>query len=404
MTRRAIEPHLAVLRGMPVHRCKNRLFEEASAYPDELRQFLSHAAAGDAFREISSWSGYEPTPLVELTDLAAEAQIEQLYYKDEGGRFGLGSFKALGGAYAVAKLQAGLEPAAAGDAAVPPLTVCCATDGNHGRSVAWGAQRAGCRCVIYLHAGVSKERERAIAAYGAEIRRVEGNYDDSVRAAEKDAGENGWVVVSDTSYPGYTDIPCTVMQGYTVMLREIADAGVEPTHVFVQGGVGGLAAAVCADLWQAYGTTAPKIVVVEPAAAACLFQSACAGHPVAIHGALDTLMAGLACGEVSEIAWRILSRGASHFLTIPDEAAVETMRLLACGTTQTKPIVAGESATAGLAALLALSSRADAREDLALSSDSRVLCIGTESDTDPIIYRELVGATAAEVRAVAGRW
>ena len=210
--------------------------------------------------------------------------------KDESRRFGLRSFKALGGAYAVRRLiarQAGLPR---------DLVVTCASDGNHGRAVAWGAQRFGCRAVIYLHENVSQAREAAIAAYGAKIVRTRGNYDDSVRQSAADAARNGWFVVSDTAWPGYEDVPRDVMQGYSVMVRETMAqiaAAERPTHALVQGGVGGLAAAVLSHLWESLGAARPFVIVVEPDRADCLYRSAKAGERVTVTGALDTIMAGL---------------------------------------------------------------------------------------------------------------
>src|SRR5690606_35466744 len=197
---------------------------------------------------------------------------------------------------------------------VSGITVTCATDGNHGRSVAWGAHLFGCKCVIYVHETVSKGRKDAIASYGAEVRVVPGNYDDAVRKAASDAQANGWFVVTDTSYEGYTSVPRDVMQGYTIMAEEsMQQIKQTPTHIFVQGGVGGLAAAVCAHYWEKQGSERPRFIVAEPDRADCLYRSAKAGKPVAVHGALDTIMAGLACGEVSIIAWDILSEGADAF-------------------------------------------------------------------------------------------
>lgn len=361
-----------------------------AVYPHSLRAWLSLEAGALAKREIASWPGYEPTPLINLSDLARSTGVGRLAYKDEGGRFGLGSFKALGGAYAVSRVEA----AHRGE----DLVFCCATDGNHGRAVAWKAAALGRRCVIYLHRDVSAGRERAIHAYGAEIRRVDGNYDDSVRQAAADAAANGWILVSDTSHDGYRRIPCDVMQGYSLIAQEVLDQGFHPTHLFVQGGVGGLAASLCAHFWEVLGPDAPRVVVVEPEGAACLYESAVAGRPVAIAGTLDTVMAGLACGEVSEVAWDVLSRGAHHFITLPDEPAMATMRLLAAGSAGVPPIVAGESATAGLAAFLACAADPALRR-LQIGGDARILCIGTEADTDPVLYARIVGATASEVRA-----
>jgi len=381
------------------------------AYPADLVAIQSLAAHAAAQREISAWPGFASTPLHDLRQLAASCGLGAIWYKDEGGRFGLGSFKALGGAYAVFRqlqrviaeklacrpdeisstdlLQGRYRDIAAG------LTVTCATDGNHGRSVAWGASLFGCACVIYVHALVSEGRAQAIAAYGARVVRTAGNYDDSVRHAQQDADANGWVVISDTSYPGYRDIPRDVMQGYSVMAAEaIAQCPAAPTHVFVQGGVGGLAAAMLAYLWESAPQARPVFVVVEPDRAACLFESAKAGRPVAIHGDLDTIMAGLACGEVSLIAWDILSAGADAFMTIGDETAKDMMRQLAGGD---PAVVAGESAVAGLAGALLARRNPDWTAALKLDASSRVLVFGSEGATDPAVYEQIVGRSPAAV-------
>jgi diaminopropionate ammonia-lyase len=353
-------------------------------YGPRQRAVLNRAAFETARAEISSWTGYAPTRLVDLPSVARAAGIARVAYKDESARFGLGSFKALGGAYAVLRqLRAAGRPA-------KDVTVACATDGNHGRSVAWGAQRFGCGCVIYIHETVSEGRAAAIAAYGAEVRRVPGNYDDAVRAAARDAAASGWIVVSDTSYPGYVDIPRDVMQGYAVMADEaLAQMGEPPTHVFVQAGVGGLAAAVCGHLWETLGDRRPRTVVVEPDRAACLFESARLGKAANIHGARDTAMAGLACGETSLVAWDILEEGAADFLTVTDEAAFAGMRLLAG-----LGVVAGESAVAGLAGLLGSAARPELARALGLDSGARVLLFGSEGDTDPALYARIVGRAA----------
>jgi diaminopropionate ammonia-lyase len=362
---------------------------------------LPEAGYRRARAEITSWPGYAPTPLCDLADLAAAAGIGALRLKDEAGRFGLGSFKALGGAYAVAQLlraevarRGGVPTATSADlvagrhvAATRGITVTCATDGNHGRSVAWGAQRFHCRCVIYVHATVSQGRVDAIARYGAEVRRVDGNYDDAVREVARVARAEGWFVVSDTSWEGYTAVPVDVMQGYRLMADEAAQQwqGAPPTHVFVQGGVGGVAAAVSVQM-RARFKPPPALVVVEPDRAACLLASAEEGEPTAIPGDLDTLMAGLACGEPSLLAWHELDRAAAAFMAIPDEAAVATMRLLAA-----RGIVAGESGVAGLAGLLLAAADPAARETLGLGPASRVLAFSTEGATDPELYARLVG-------------
>ncbi|MBD3898246.1 diaminopropionate ammonia-lyase [Halomonas sp. ML-15] len=371
------------------------------------RAVLTQDAMIAARDEIRRWPGYAPTPLVELEGLAAAAGVGQVFYKDEAHRFTLNSFKALGGAYAVLRLLLSRLPSGvtADDLlagryreAVAGITVCCATDGNHGRSVAWGAQQFGARCVIYLHATVSQGREEAIAHFGAEVRRVGGNYDDSVRQAARDAEANGWFVVSDTSYPGYMTVPRDVMQGYTVMIDEaVQQLETPPTHCFIQGGVGGLAAATLAQLWEAYGTERPRVVVVEPERAACLYASARAGVPTAVEGELETLMAGLACGEVSLLAWEVLDEGIDDFMAVSDAAAVDAMKLLADGVGDDAPLVAGESAVAGLAGLLIARQSPELSRALGLDGQSRVLLIGSEGATDEAVYRELVGRSSAEV-------
>ena len=354
--------------------------------------------------EISSWAGYAPTKLHDLPDIARQAGFAAVRLKDEGSRFELGSFKALGGAYAVAQVlcaefsrigvanNANSEDLVAGryaDAA-RRITVTSATDGNHGRSVAWGAQRFGCACVIFVHATVSAGRVDAIARYGAEVRRVAGNYDDSVREASRVAAAEGWFVVSDTSWEGYTAIPVEVMQGYRLMADEAADQwqGAPPTHAFIQGGCGGAAAAVSVHLRSRYAPP-PALIVAEPDRAACLFASAERGALTVIPGELDTLMAGLACGEPSLLAWHELDRAAAAFMAVPDAAAVACMRLLAKA-----GIVAGESGVAGLAGLLLAAADPGARATLGLSERSRVLLFSTEGATDPLVYQRLIEGAA----------
>ncbi len=349
---------------------------------------------------ITAWPGYAPTPLHDLPAIASAAGVAALRLKDESSRFGLGSFKALGGAYAVATLLSGelsrrgiamsISAEALADGryrdSTESVTVTCATDGNHGRSVAWGAERFHCRCVIFVHGTVSQGRVDAIAAFGAKVIRVPGTYDDAVREADRRARAGGWFVVSDTSYPGYTEVPRDVMQGYRLMADEAADqwSGPPPTHVFIQAGVGGAAAAVSVQIRARFGT-APLLVVVEPERAACLFASAREGAATAVGGNLDTIMAGLACGEPSLLAWQELERAAFAFMTIPDAAAIDTMRLLADA-----GLAIGESGVAGLAALRLAAHDPAACATLRLDAGSRLLCFGTEGVTDSFLYQKLL--------------
>uniref|UniRef100_UPI003F499C57 diaminopropionate ammonia-lyase n=1 Tax=Cupriavidus necator TaxID=106590 RepID=UPI003F499C57 len=390
----------------------------SATYGARQQAVLGGAAFARAAVQIRRWPGYAPTPLVALDGLAGAAGVAQILYKDEGGRFGLGSFKALGGAYAVSRLlvreiasRLGVSDVSVDDLlsgryadVVRDITVTCATDGNHGRSVAWGAQRFGCQCVIYIHATVSEGRKAAIEQYGALVVRTAANYDDSVRQAADDAARLGRFVVSDTSYEGYMEVPKDVMQGYAVMadeaLHQLPD-GQLPTHVFLQGGVGGLAAAVCAHFWEVLGDKRPRFIVVEPDKAACLYESARAGKPVAVHGDLDTVMAGLACGEVSLLAWEVLHPGAHAFLTIDDASALDSVRLLADSRYGDTPIVAGESAVAGLAGCLGAMADPAVREQLGLTAASRVLVFGSEGATDVALYERIVGRLPEDVRKAA---
>ncbi len=378
-------------------------------------EILSEAGFSAAHREIAQWPGYAPTPLRTLPALAHHLGVGTVYYKDESERFGLKSFKALGGAYAVFRLlaqtiapQSGGQEVSAADILsgrwrhiARQITVTCATDGNHGRSVAWGAQMFGCRCVIYIHATVSEGRRAAIAKYGADVIRVQGNYDDSVRHADAQAKANGWTVVSDTTYEGYRSIPIDVMHGYGVMAREIVDqiGDQPPTHVFVQAGVGAFAASVAAAFWLAWGERRPQLVVVEPIEADCHLRSAQAGRPVAVTGSLDTIMAGLACGEVSPAAWEIVSTAAAAYVAIDDQYALDAVRLFANPQSGDSAIVSGETGATGLAALLVAREDASLRALLSLDGNSRVLLLGSEGDTDPEIYQHITGRSADEVRA-----
>jgi diaminopropionate ammonia-lyase len=365
---------------------------------------LSVEAAEEVERFLRHRENHAVTPLRALPALARELGVGAIYIKDEGLRLGLGSFKALGGSYAVIRLV--LDTAAerlgrvidvtalhAPDvhAIAAGMTFACATDGNHGRSVAQGAELVGARAVVFVHSGVSQERVAAIARFGAEIIRVAGSYDDSVDEAARVAAENGWTIVSDTSWPGYERIPALVMQGYTAMVREaLRQLPETPTHVFVQAGVGGVAAAVAGHLALALADQRPTFVVVEPSRAACVYESARAGRPVKIEQGEPTVMAMLECYEPSLIAWRVLSRVADGFMTVEEEDAVAAMKRLARPLGADPAIVAGESGGVGLAGLTRAMADRDSRETLRLGPKSRIFVINTEGATDLGRYSELV--------------
>jgi diaminopropionate ammonia-lyase len=393
-----------------------------ASYPSELKAVLSVEKAMESRDWLRAWNkiARDATPLYELPGLAARLNIAGVAVKDESARSVLGSFKALGAPIALVRLVLRLWPEHHLDPRglfegryremLTHFTVISATDGNHGKGLAAAAQTLGCHCVIVLHANVSKEREEAIAAFGAEIVRISGNYDESVEEAARLASTNGWHVVSDTSYEGYEDIPRDVMQGYGTIAAEVVEQShsrpEQPafTHVFLQGGVGGLAAGLASYLWEFHGDRRPRFVVVEPRQADCLYQSAIEGRAARATGSVDSVMAGLACGETSPLAWKFLESCIDDFMTITDDDAVEAMRTLASGSDIDIPMVAGESGAAGLAGLTVLLRDKRLSSQVGLDESSRVLLINTEGATAPQTYRELVGATAEAVLARQSAW
>lgn len=392
-----------------------------ASYSKELQGILNIRSADESGAWLANWDRIcrSATPMWDLPDAAAALGVARVSVKDESFRSPLGSFKALGAPIALIRLilrhwhTHDLDPKSLIEGKYATLlsnvTVISATDGNHGKSLAAAARDIGCQCVIVLHANVSVEREEAIALYGATIIRIKGSYDESVEHAAKLAVENGWHVVSDTSYEGYEVIPRDVMQGYGVIsaeaIRQLDDAAVRPfTHVFLQGGVGGLAAGVASYFWERYGSQRPAFIVVEPQQADCLFRSAIVGRATKATGSVDSVMAGLACGEASPLAWTILEGCIDHFMTISDDDAIAAMRSLAAGSRRDIPILAGESGAAGYAGLLvAMGNKAFART-AGLGADSHILVINTEGATAPAVYRELVGESGETVLARQSEW
>jgi diaminopropionate ammonia-lyase len=359
--------------------------------------------------------GYAPTPLVALDDLAAELGVARIWVKDESDRFGLDSFKVLGASYALARAIAarfgvdtsgGLElPALTRDGVRDRIeredvTVVTATDGNHGRALAWAARELGCSAVVYMPRGTTPARFDAIADLGADTSIIDGGYDDAVALAADQARRCGWLLVQDSAWPGYEEVPLHVMQGYTTLLDESLEQlrGELPTHVFIQCGVGSLAAAVVAQLHELLADARPVFVTVEPLAAACCYQSMAARSetPRRLEGELETIMAGLACGTPSTSAWRILRAYADAFVACEDEVARRGMQLLARPHGADPAIVSGESGavTAGLVACLlgecVRTAHREVVETLGLDHRSRVWLVSTEGATDPASYRTIV--------------
>lgn len=355
-----------------------------------------------------SFPQYARTPLVPLPAMAARLGVGGIFVKDESKRFGLNAFKVLGGSYAIGRYIAARAGLAAekmdyatltGEALRPLLrdtTFFTATDGNHGRGVAWTARELGCRAVVRMPKGTVKSRVENIRALGAEVTVEERNYDGCVRLAAQQAAQTpGSVVVQDTAWPGYEQIPLHIMQGYLTMALE-ADEQLDapPTHILLQAGVGSMAAAVAGYFALRYADAPPRIVVVEPTRADCFFQSARAGRAVA-SGDLNTMMAGLACAVPNPIAWDILDACASGFLVCEDQVSALGMRLLASPLGQDARVVSGESGAVSAGALweiMTCAQNAPVRDALGLGAQSRVLMISTEGATDPENYRRITAA------------
>ena len=347
-------------------------------YTAEEARVISLRAARAALAEMAGWRGYEISPLWSLPKLADRFGIAALYCKDETRRFGLGSFKALGGAYA-----AGLALRRLGSGARAPV-LCCATDGNHGQSVASGARRLGCRCVIFVHEHAPATKIEAMRRLGAEVIALPGNYDDSVRHAHDVAAREGWLLISDTSEDPCDPVAIDIMNGYGVLCLEALGQLYErmPTHVFVQAGVGGLAAAVAGCFAEMRGTDRPRLIVVEPEAAACVMASGLSGKPTQIGGDLATRMEMLSCGQTSAPAWVVLQHRADAFVAVSDSEADEAVAALRNNTDMLRGLDVSPSAAAGLAGLLAILPDRAAAKSVGLDRDSRVLIIATEG-ADP---------------------
>jgi len=335
---------------------------------------VSRSLAEVARREISQWPDYAVTPLRSLPKLASNLRVAQVLYKDESDRLKQGSFKTLGGAYAATRKLREIQ-------ASKDMTLCCATDGNHGRSVAFAAARFGCACMVYMHVLASAEKAAAIEALGARVVRVEGTYDDSIRCAQAAAKREGWLLIPDTSEDASDPTTRLVMQGYGVMVLEIIEqleGRQHPTHVFLQGGVGGLAAAVSGVLADVYGERRPRVVVVEPLAAACLLKSALCGAPSKVGGDLITAMDMLSAGEASPVAWPVLERRADVFVAIDDIAATTARRRLSASDADAGGLDVGVSGAAGVAGLIELQRSSELAAMLGLDAAARVLVFGTE--------------------------
>lgn len=374
-------------------------------------EFMSASVIGDVRNFHRTVPGYAVTPLHSLSSLAQAMRVRQILIKDESQRFGLNAFKALGGSFAIARYicnKLGMDVRQADLALLTSpavkkrlgdITFVTATDGNHGRGVAWAATMLGMKAVVYMPRGSAETRLESIRAEGAEAFITELNYDDTVRMASRQAAEQDWILVQDTAWDGYEEIPTWIMQGYGVIVDEILEQMQEagyglPSHVFLQAGVGSFAAAVAGGLAQRVGLAQPIIVIVEPDNAACLYKSIRHndGQPHGVSGSMETIMAGLSCGEPSTVAWDVLRDYAHCFFSCPDYVAAHGMRLLAEPISTDPQIVSGESGAVGigLLSLIMADKNPQTAAALQLNTDSKILFISTEGDTDQENYKKII--------------
>ncbi len=368
-------------------------------------EFLNNS---DMLEFHKSLAGYKPTPLKSLPKLAAKLGLKEILVKDESERFGIKAFKALGASYAIYRYLKGVYEAKFDDEFTPAsfkdkqalaklgaITFTAATDGNHGRAVAWTANRLKQKAVIYMPSNTAQSRIENIESENAKVVLVAGSFDDCVAQCAKDAKANGWVEIADTAYPGYMEIPKYIMLGYSSILYELEPSPNKPKKpdldfVFAPAGVGGIAAAITSYYVKHYQENGPKIICVEPSDSDCYLASikANTGKPISSGGAMETMMVGLACDIPSLVAWPIIKDGIDFFMNCPDQYAIEAMRAY-----HAEGITSGESGSAGLAALLALFDGKEAaavRQELGMNADSRILLINTEGDTDPINYKKII--------------
>lgn len=355
-------------------------------YPEELHAVLAPEEVARARDEIATWPGYEPTPLLDMPQLAKALGIGRVRIKHEGTRFAVGSFKALGPPYALQRAIERLGGAASG------FTGVAATSGNHGRALAWGAARLGAACRIFMPQHTSAGRETAIAAFGADVVRVPGNFDSALAAAQDEAlrGQDR-ILIADAIFAGADAIARDILAGYAVLATEIAHVcgDAAPSHVFVAAGNGTLAAATAAGLWMEYASGRPAVVTAEPDRSDCVRRSLEAGRRLALADAGESVMDGLVVGAPSAIAWPIQRAGIDAAATVDDAAAVATLRRLATGADGDPPVEIGETGIAAIAALVRCCEAPAARAGLGLRDDSDVVAIACEGVTDRAVFERL---------------
>ena len=347
----------------------------------KILNLLSKKDIDEAYSIISNWENYSPTPLIELNKLSKELNLNKIFYKDESKRFNLKSFKALGGAYAVEKITKGNKD----------IIVATATAGNHGRSVAWGAKRLGLKCKIFISEYVSDARGQAMAKLGADIIKVKGNYENSLIECIKQSTENNWQIVQDVAWENYKIVPKYTMAGYAVMMKEIINQIDQNkiSHIILQAGVGGMAAAMIAGIAR-YLENIPITLIVEPDSAACVMESIKSGKIEKIDIKRESLMGGMSCGEVSLVPWEILKNSVKFCISLPDDDIAKTMRFLGNCSFSEEKIIAGENSAPGVISLIVSCENDKIKEKLNLNSNSNILIIGCEGDTDKEMYQKLI--------------
>ena len=337
----------------------------------------------EAYKIISRWDNYSPTPLISLNKLSEKLKLNKIFYKDESKRFHLKSFKALGGSYAVEKVTKGNKE----------IVISTATAGNHGRSVAWGSKKLGLKCKIFISEYVSESRAEVMRNFGADVIRVKGNYENSLNECIKQSNQNNWQIVQDVAWQDYKLIPKLTMAGYSVMMKEISEQinNQQISHVILQAGVGGMAAAMVAGIAR-YLNHVPKIIIVEPESAACVLESIKTGKIEKISIEKESLMGGMSCGEVSLVPWQILKNSVSHCVTVSDDYISKTVKFLANCELSDEKIIGGECSTPGIVSLVGLCNDVEIKKKINLNEDSNVLLFGCEGDADEKMYQKLLNS------------
>ena len=348
---------------------------------EKILQILSAEDIDIAYKTISSWDNYLSTPLISLNKLNEKLKLNKIFYKDESKRFHLKSFKALGGAYAVEKIIKGNDK----------NVISTATAGNHGRSVAWGAQKNGLECKIFISEFVSESRAKVMRNFGADVIRVKGNYEDSLNECIMQSNKNNWQIVQDVAWEDYKLVPKLTMAGYSVMMKETSEQikNEKISHVILQAGVGGMAAAMVAGIAR-YLDYIPQVIVVEPDSAACVLESINKGKIEKISIEKESIMGGMSCGEVSLVPWEILKNSVHFCVTVSDDYISKTVKYLANKEFSNEKIIGGECSTPGIVSLAGLNNDYETRKKINLNENSNVLIFGCEGDADEELYKKLL--------------